>query len=244
MFRRVALLSLVLLAQATGASAYGLPKLELLWDTCWPTGSDSDHLQDFEGPGTYRQVMSAWEFGFPLTGIAVDIVVNAVDLDVDRCAPLPLPDAWRFDAAGCQAGRLTFSRAAVAEDCPAFAPPGAVEVAQFEYDDYSLASHVRLQLSFPVFTPDPTVRYSLWQIAYDHTNSAAGEAGGGSCGGAEIQMCFKYGGTWTDAEGTTRYFNDFGCPHWQAPDWLGSSCNCLCVAARGSTWGRLKGLYR
>ena len=43
------------------------------------------------------------------------------------------------------------------------------------------------------FTPDPTQRYTLIRMAFDHAGSVAGSSGAGSCGYAEWPLLFEIG---------------------------------------------------
>src|SRR5262245_64985774 len=73
----------------------------LHWDGC------DSHVVDksFTGPGTYRQVVSASGLDAPMRGYSVRIRATASNVyNVPREPPL---DAWRFDAAGCNAGGAT-----------------------------------------------------------------------------------------------------------------------------------------
>ena len=160
----------------------------------------------------------------------------------------PIPDAWRFDAGGCQGPDLLswdYFVAAAIKTCPGNMPP----VAQTVTHDVRLAPDGQsLRFEFERTFATPSVLRGLSErlvlsLLFDHSASVAGTASGGAaCGGVERPVCLRlveaqyesFAGMWQDHR---RLNTDYRA---NAPP--GSDCGP--VAARAATWGTIKGQYR
>ena len=108
------------------------------------------------------------------------------------------PDAWRFDADGCNAGRLETFLAFASKACSPAAPAmGGSWNGHFVHytagsDFYAPTGSMRFVMfrNYAAVTPDPASRYLLVGIRFDHSASIAGPGTPGvSCGGLETPLC-------------------------------------------------------
>lgn len=173
-----------------------------------------------------------------------------------------VPDAWRFDAAGCQgSSRITMDPVApalIAETCPTFQPgslPPVRQVAFVPPGDPSGFPPENLAIKFQIAYPtsvgvpsDPAIRYFLGRFQFDHSLSVPGTAAPGSCGGFDQSMCFKLmrAGFIAPNEGGIEHF-------WRVPGAPGmfpiltfNSSEACAVATPviPSTWGRVRQQFR
>ena len=170
----------------------------------------------------------------------------------------PLPDAWRFDASGCQGpARLTMEHLAPSsKTCPNFVGTAPTEQSEvFEYDPATglAATRIAVRLTSGSNAPNPAQRYFLARWIFDHGASVEGPGTPGvSCGGLEYPICFVSGrldggpgASWTGTSGDehpwpfqNEHVSTQGHP----------SCPCSSdpcpTPARNSTWGAIKGQYR
>jgi hypothetical protein len=153
------------------------PRIRLSWDNCDPLVTD----KSFVGPGPERLVLSATN---------VSGAYAAHDHTI-RVSP-QLADAWRFDDAGCQgASQIAISSAAASKTCPPMQGVAPLGITAYLYDPATGDAFLRLANTFNDFAADPTRRYTLWVINFDHSYSVAGPGSPGStCGGAEQSLNF------------------------------------------------------
>ena len=176
-----------------------------------------------------------------------------------------IPDAWRFDAAGCQGTSFIqlnhLPPAAASKACPAF--QGAANTS-FQLKDYHFVNPgsiydqtiVRFYLAntYPAgFTTLAAQRYFLMQAIFDHTFSVNGATTPGTdCGGFETPMCIALlqGDRRPEESGTSSYIkladgleyffdnspNSFLTVHGIA--------GCPAVPTHNATWGQIKSQYR
>ena len=166
-----------------------------------------------------------------------------------------LPDAWRFDAEGCQGlSRVWFWY---------LTPTGPRQCGQFQGAAPSLVIQsyqpAPAHLARPPGTfvavlanvyPEgsnrisPNVRYLLGRIEFDHRISTAGDGvPGESCGGYEQTLCFQL------VPGRTNWVNAAGAevPFEWGQSWLTFRNPLEChgpVPASDATWGAIKAAYR
>jgi len=177
--RWLALLCLVGFAAPAGAA----PFASVQWNSC---SDAAPRNLDYAGPGTVNQVVLLHGFAGTVTGVSFEIEVRS---------PSGFPDAWRFDAAGCNAGAATFSLAAFGKSCPSVGSGFPVS-ANYTWDPATGQAHARLVgvISGPV-TLDSTKTYVLGRVAYDQ----------GACAGTGTPMCFELlSASVTDAGGNER----------------------------------------
>ena len=158
----------------------------------------------------------------------------------------PLPNAWRFDADGCNIGQLSMNTAALNKACLAWQGTDPLPIFNFghEADKPNTATFDCLNA---YFTADPVAatRYTVWQAAFNHLFSDAGPQDPAvACGNAETQICFWL--FYTEFLNPDLTFGPFDSISedfvtWQDP---GNTNGCPTVQNQNSTWGRVKGLYR
>jgi hypothetical protein len=162
-----------------------------------------------------------------------------------------IPDAWRFDAGGCNAGSYTFTTqpsAALAKSCPPLVPAATQ---QFTAPLYQLApaglgfattlGNGFLIVAYPTGSTatNPAQRYHAARFTLDFTSAVTGPGNGSSaCGGLERPLTLRLvpgRSSWLD-------LNDVEY------DWaLGNSTldvNGGTNATAARTWGQIKGQYR
>jgi hypothetical protein len=174
-----------------------------------------------------------------------------------------IPDAWEFDAAGCQGTAfITINHlppATASKTCPAF--QGAT--ASIQIKDYSFLSNNPEYPSteargvcantYPAgATSLPGTRYFLAQFIFDHTFSVTGPGTPGTdCGGFETPMCLALltGDRTGRPEGSTSYLrlaDGVEVPFDSGNTFLtvGGSPGCPATPVENKTWGQIKSQYR
>ena len=167
-----------------------------------------------------------------------------------------VPDAWMFDAAGCQGSSFItldhLAPAAVVKTCPSFMPP----IQSLQIKDVSLiagtlppydATLMRITLanSYPFAVGEnvnPATRYFLARFLFDHTFSVNGATTPGvDCGGLETSMCFATANaSYLTLDGQEIFFAQGGNRVVSAQ----GASGCTPSPAKSSTWGAIKSQYR
>ena len=186
---------------------------------------------------------------------------------------LALPDAWRFDAAGCNAGFSASETApynsqpptALSKACPPFAPAsgiGAVVISRIQAYQFAPAplgfattlgnalaafAYPNNGLGSPNF--NPATRYHLVDFTFDHTFSLAGpQDPAAACGGFEDGMCIYVidGKTsWLDLTSAEHLFNDGQTNRYLTYNGGTPSGPCPgSIPAKPATWGSIKAQYK
>ena len=170
---------------------------------------------------------------------------------------LTVPDAWRFDAAGCQTPALmgfqSSPPAAAAKTCPAFKGPNPLEITNYDFmipgTPYP-TSVIRTYLAcvYPAgATANPAQRYFLVRFLFDHTFSVVGPTTPGvNCGGYETPMVVRLlhddpslpGGQPTSY---VRASDGIELPFDVGVEFLSFNG---AVPANATTWGQVKNAYR
>jgi hypothetical protein len=219
---------------------HAAPTVTLTWDGCTgPVNKVSS------GPGSYSLYASV--IGMDEGHKAYEVWTKFGD------ASDTVPDAWRFDPAGCQGSAQAavdyLPSAAIAASCPALHENlqslQIITVDQWPetFDVPTTLMRALVAVAYPagVANPDPAQRYFMARFAFDHANSVNGPGTPGTtCGGLETPIYFgifrsKYvtldglENSFTYGENPVATFNaQTGAP----------------VAAHPSTWGAIKNQYR
>jgi hypothetical protein len=208
--------------------------LRLSWGTCDP------QVRDAYLPGSvtrrFTLVVSA-------TGITRAISANDVIL---RVGPGPIPDAWRYDDAGCETGsQLTYQVAARSPACPVFQGPHPLALCWFMYDAATQTGRIRFANTYDSFTPVPTARYTVCQITFDHSfSNLSGRVEPDSCGGGERPVCIAAeSAELLPSVGPALWFA-FADPLDQQVNFNVPACQDCAVPALPTSWGRVKATYR
>jgi hypothetical protein len=218
------LAALLLLATCARAA----PSLRYSWDSCDPLVLN----RDFTVPGHYAQTLSVTGLGQSLTSFNVHIVI----------APRGL-SAWQFNSFGCQ-GASRLAASTVADGCLSI--PG-LELTVFLFLGVTepKLSLLITGLAPAGFVPDPAARYTLVRLDFDHSATTTGLVDPpGQCGGGDVPVCFGIESADLNGHPTpgVDYTVENGFLTWNIASTPGQ-CP-FRVAARPSTWGRLKSIYR
>jgi hypothetical protein len=182
-----------------------------------------------------------------------------------------VPDAWRFDPAGCQGGRLTLAQPAPTGACLPLRGTHPTELSQVDYIAFPPGAWsggkqiIRFLAQFDPMVADPTKTYTIARFVFDHSNSVLGSTSAAdACGCQERPLCISLAqAIYEDGDGVERSFsiasssihwndpaNSLICPY--GPDlcdpdcgWYGdTTCVATPTAAERQTWGRVKASYR
>ena len=209
-----------------------------------------------------------------ITGVDGDVYgVDFTIAIVDPCSPEGqfIPQAWRFDPAGCQAGALRITRPASVDGCPGLPPGSGTPTLEavttemiggflFPPDNSVIKSPAVLVHFAQIF---PTVhftagqRYVAAQITFPMGQTVAGADPEGvkcGCAAAPRLLTVIKGGITTSlgdipsGTGNAVYWVDFvGCaiaPKGPPATDTGSDPACLTTASRSTSWGAIKSQYR
>jgi len=218
----------LLLVLATPVAADPVAKLH--WDTC-----DSAALtKSYAGPGTYTQVVTLSGIGETVKG--VEVLIQLMFRGANGCA-VAAPDAWRFDAGGCQAGRVAASYAAAPGDCPVLGSTGRASLLGAT-DATAPVIHVVSAFDPVTLSADST--YTVVTLAFDQSQSVVGASHDGLCGGVDLPGCAQIVGlSYLRPDNSVVNVGGAWSVAWQSAD----GCS-FCDPAKPATWGRVKAEYR
>ena len=226
-------------------AAHGV--IDLSWGTCAPV------VANLESPaaGPLSLIVSVLGNDQTHNAYVVYFVIGSTDDTV--------PDAWRFDDAGCQAGFLEMNPIPptfVAKTCPAFQGIGAsMQIKDYDFVPpgfpFGVFSKTMMRGVLANTYPSGSTtlasqRYHLAHFRFDHTLSVAGPSTPGvSCGGYERPMIVTIGERGGQIQRVM-------CSYLRASDGLefpfeaGNTVVTVngSLPARASTWGQIKGAYR
>lgn len=246
MSRASALTLALVLGGTLGVASHSgaVPTVDLSWGNCSPIApAVTDPLR---GPHHLFASVTGQEEGHRAYQLYVHL----------RSAQSQVPDAWRFDAAGCQPNGLEIRHIPpgfAAKTCPAFhGTQEPLVLKDYSYDATIGQATLFLALYYSggVAAPNPATRYFLLDAIFDHTNSVVGSGDTpGTCAGFEHDItlslirdlpcpfCSPRPPMWADLQGGE---HDFAIGQGSVT-FCGS---CAPVPARGATWGQIKGQYR
>jgi hypothetical protein len=222
--------------------------MQLSWDNCAPLVQNKNMLA-----GANVLFASVTNHSLPHQAYQVWLLIG----DSNR----QLPDAWRFDAAGCNGGFFSFAAqppVALSKTCPGFVPAATQ---QFTIPVYQMAppglgyattlGNAFLAVSYPTGSNNinPAVRYHLAGFTFDHTFSTPGPtpADLSTCGGFERGMCLVAipdKCTWLNMQGEEFEFNGISSAF---VTYNGGTAGGLCpgvIPAEQKTWGSIKDQYK
>lgn len=244
--------SLPLLLLALPTLAQAVPTIEASWQACAPIVKNR-----VPPPG---QTIS--KLVFSTTGVGG---IQAFELRVGLgtkpgCNVYDVPDAWRFDANGCE-GQALMSFVLDSRDaaCPQLGT-GGNSILKCTSDPITARMTLLVAYAFATVQADPNVHYHLVTFVFDHTYAVAGAGSPPqTCGGFEKPVCFSFAHQ-NDAHGDCDphdvpvYLDANGIQHsFQVdPDVIATfrmdeSVPLGCAAATPATpvtWGQIRAQYR
>ena len=230
--RTLVVLPLLLLA----ANVHALPAVRVGWDDCNAPLTD----RAWSGPGSYTIVVSG--LGFAGSYQRFDAQFEFFPRRVVPAWDFSTYDYW--GTTPCQ-GPTRLAIANSGDGCPAW-PATQLEAQMWEGSltgpaPTLIGAHVRFD---PAFLADPSQRYTLFKLVFDHAHSVAGAGGPGTCGQVEEPMCVNLvdssllGGTGQPEE----FAFERSFVTWQDP---ANTTNCPgATPVRAKTWGAIKATYR
>lgn len=222
------------LGQATAESTQATFRMS--WNSCDPQRPDTV----FAGPGRYKLIISVANLTPGRN--ADDNLGTEMELPITPDEGAEVPDAWRFDNAGCQTeARFATGNGAFNSACRALLGSDPIALAFYDYHSETKTCAIRLANAYGVFSPAAGVRYTAWQLWFDMTRAVMGPGVPAvSCGGAEKRVriyakmprLIAARGVYLDLRPTP---GDRGYLLWgeEAP-----------VATEPITWARVKAIYR
>jgi hypothetical protein len=163
-----------------------------------------------------------------------------------------LPDAWRFDDAGCQAGKFKTPLEAGGAGCAFLAPSPTQTITNFSVGE--VGGRAVFAMVFDPLTPNPAATYTIARFEFDQSNPACACLDQAQCLSISLvsyldQDLIEHNFIveqefllWEDANNSTY------CPG--GPDLCNpcdppvpNPCNGQ-TPARARTWGAIKGQYR
>ena len=251
-----------LLHQVVVAPAMAAPMASIHWGTCPFPVSNSPNRDATNGTAQTITVTGTGLNG-PVRRVELYLVLYAGGSGV--------PDAWRFDPGGCQAGHLQYNFDPDPPSCPSLRGAPAPGALQFEYRTYppggwTQANEVLTYSAlFDPIATTPSVTYTLLRLDLDLSAAVSGVTGNpSSCGCMERPVCIRLGGAaWWDAQDVAHEFlladngirwndseNQLACgfdPCELNPGPCPFPGDTLCVATTPvlqPSWGRVKAAYR
>jgi len=210
------------------AQARSTDGMEGQWRLSWGTCSPQVSNQDFHGPDVYSLDLSFTGISSPNVGHDTNITIRP-----------SVPDAWRFDVAGCQTlDGIGAVSSALGKSCPAMIGTHPLSILAYNIDPSGSAT-LRLACTYDTFTPDPSKRYVVWKISFNHQYSVLGsDADPNTCDGAGLKLEFF---AWPSILlASNRTVAPTPEPLDMPVTWNGDTP----VRTQVTTWGRLKSLYR
>jgi hypothetical protein len=218
---------------------------DISWDNCFPLVVNKD-IGAAAGPVTfYASVVGQ---SVPHQAYQVWLLIG----DANQT----LPDAWRFDSGGCNAGFFNYAAqppVALAKSCPGFVPQAtqAFPVGIFQLAPPGLGYATTtgngfIANAYPagVPSPNPATRYHLCGFTHDMTFASVGPTPVdlSTCGNVETPVCInliRNRVSWLDMAGA-----EFVFAIGNGTLTVNSIAGCPAVPAKAKTWGEIKGQYR
>jgi hypothetical protein len=247
------LLATAALAIWMAGPAHSQPVFNMAWNGCYGTsGVVAPPAQNLEWTDRFAQ----YKLYASVTNVSIPAGEFVFGHDVYIEIGVNLPDAWRFDPAGCQtanAAQVNYNDLG-AIGCPGLRSGASVTVTGFIWTDpVAGMAVISAATGYPdgraSAAADPSTTYLLWEMTFPMTS--AGTAGGsGPCVGADQLAIFithkvelVIGENVVDARLVTTGAGAWGCATFNGEGVVlpGSGCR---AQAEDATWGQVKGLYR
>ena len=226
----------ILACPATTRAANGL--VDMTWDGCTgpvdKTPAPADFLSLFVTVSGMDQAHRAYDVRF-LYGNASQEV----------------PDAWRFDAEGCQTN-ARIQQDFASKECPSFAQEtdssATIRAVGFVPPTDAYAITLMRVIFAHAYAPgnavDPATRHLLERIQFDLNDAVAGPGTATTCGGFEQAICFAIThATFLDLDRNEVPFVRARTPLTVSFNGPIATCPGV-VPVRPETWGSIKSQYR
>jgi hypothetical protein len=201
--------------------------------------------QEFGGPGVYTQTLSAAGLSGTITGFHLFISTGPTFWSAWHCLTMAqfAPNGQRFGGTDCH-GIQVFSISPLVAGATAI--PGLTLSGDAGANPGSpVDGWISIDGTIdPPFTADPAVRYGLVTFAFDHSSSVIGPGDATHCGDADRVLCFflQSGSLRRSDSSTEGMVPENATLSWQNP--AGTLDCSTATPAQGTTWGRLKSIYR
>jgi hypothetical protein len=224
-------LAALLLIASLPCAAPAAPTAYFTWKLETLAGCYTAHDDQYAFDGT--------NVGVGVTGLTESYVAYALDIDVVAQDGGPLPDAFRYDAAGCRTPSSVSWKIHPSPGSPCgwlyAMDENPVPATSVTYDG------TRLTFSFALAPSDPADPEAANQALV----AILSLGGGGECEGGAAPVCFSLrslrfqrpDGSWFEADRPVRVITLNAASS-------GGPAGCAAVPAQPATWGGLKGLYR
>jgi hypothetical protein len=235
------LASLFLLALTlAGSSVQAAPTFSVHWSDCASTITNRGHADG----STAVVVVTVKGLSGVVRGTSAEVTIKHQGLR-------GLPQFWRFDEAGCQAGRFVASTNPGA-GCSFLADPAAT------YSDFRIgevAGGARFLMVFDPPAIDPNATYVIARFEFDFSNA--------ECACSDQAQCLTGSASWIDGDGVEHdIFPEQQYVTWEDPYATTCGSGPLCgnpddcvdpvnpcsgtspTPAQSRSWGRLKASYR
>jgi hypothetical protein len=250
----------VVAALAFAGSSYAAPGLvQMSW-----TGCNTTPTTDIAFTAGQAATLNLFVF---LTNQSDPTQSYQVKILYGASATKTVPDAWRFDAVGCQTSAfVTLNHqppAAVSKTCLSFqdagGPHSSLQIKDVSFVAASLGYPTTLMdaqvaNAYPVGNvPSAATKYFLMDAEFNQSFSNVGPTPGdnSTCGNAEIPMCFNLASATyiiNDGSGDELPFTFHGGA---TGDWAtaheasqGAAPSCQATPVQTRTWGQIKSQYR
>lgn len=253
----------VVAALALASNSYAVPGTVIMgWTACNTTPVTDISI-------TAQQAATANLVCF-VTGQSDPTLSYQIWLWYGNSATKTVPDAWRFDASGCEGSSFItinhLAPAVLSKTCPSFQDAGTTPQQSLQIKDCSF-SPPTLQYATTLLRvvcanaypngggniPSAAAKYFLMDAEFNLSFATEGATNpvNGTCGGLENPMCFNLGVASyiiNDGSGNEIPFVFHGGP---TGDWAtahsstqGSAPLCQATPAVTKTWGQIKDQYR
>ena len=221
-------------------SASATPIVAVNWGSCPVPAGASTNRNVGEGP---KETITVTVKGLSGPVLGAQVILTFASRG-------GLADAWRYDDAGCEAGRVSFENASANDPCPPLLGANPRRIAVFQYDELTQKGRLVFAQAFDVLNANPNITYTLGRFTFDHSAPDP-------CGCLETPVCIHVanatyldGGTneipfafaaefltWNDPT------NSSNCPS-SGPLEGTISGNCVPTLVKPGSWGSLKASYR
>jgi len=245
-------LSAGIVALSIAAAAHAAPGIAILaWNGCNTSPITNLAVAAGQSSGVHLTCFVTGQSD-PTLGYQVQILYGDANHAV--------PDAWRFDAAGCQGSGFVvlnhLAPSSLSTSCPSFQNAGgartSLQIKDLNFSPPSLPyplTMMRIVVANVFATgnaPVAAAKYFLCDAEFDHTFSVVGPTPSdhSACGGLEDGICFHLvSATYLlDSPAQPEVPFQIGSGAFVSANAPGGSC--LVDAAHPTTWGAIKGQYR